>query len=383
MFSEFTPLIPLDRLCLEIPASTRPLPSFSTPGGRWRAYLNQRSLETLLPWLSEEQGLNARVWPCVPALPSFWEVVDATAIDCGNTRFVLVPTDAIDPTVWRIPQEWVDIPSWSADYYLALQVNPRAGWLAIQGYLTHRQLKAKNVYDADDRTYCLDEADLIQDLNVLWIAHQLGVSESLRAEIAPIPALPLIQAQSLLERLGDATIGFPRLAVPFHQWAGLLEHGGWRQQLYEQRQGLTNQWSIPQWLQTGIPSLAAQLGWGVAPLRWSSPGTRSQGRDGIVAVSRQFAIADHAYELRLLSRGNPEDHIWRFELRSLTTDGRIPRGFKLRLLTEDLQPFPNNEETATAPTAQLFIDVMLEPGEGLVWETDPMPDHYDREILRF
>ncbi|MEH2053558.1 MAG: DUF1822 family protein [Nostoc sp.] len=71
------------------------------------------------------------------------------------------------------------------------------------------------------------------------------------------------------------------------------------------------------------------------------------------------------------------------ELRNTNPDAMIPAGFKLRLLTEDLQPFVNNEDTATEAIPQLYIDVELEPGEGLVWEVEPTPDEYDREILRF
>jgi hypothetical protein len=33
--------------------------------------------------------------------------------------------------------------------------------------------------------------------------------------------------------------------------------------------------------------------------------------------------------------------------------------------------------------AALFIDVVVEPGEGLVWEVEPQPEDWDREILRF
>lgn len=61
----------------------------------------------------------------------------------------------------------------------------------------------------------------------------------------------------------------------------------------------------------------------------------------------------------------------------------IPGGFKLRLLTEDLQPFPNNEDVATTAVELLFVDVALQPGEGIVWEIEPLPENYDREILRF
>jgi Protein of unknown function (DUF1822) len=74
--------------------------------------------------------------------------------------------------------------------------------------------------------------------------------------------------------------------------------------------------------------------------------------------------------------------VWRFELRSLSGDP-IPAGITLRLLTEDLQPFDNNQNTATEPVEFLYVDVMLEPGEGLVWEIEPTTEEYDREILQF
>jgi len=39
----------------------------------------------------------------------------------------------------------------------------------IWGYTTHLQLKSDGHYDHGDRTYCLDEDDLIDDLNILWL----------------------------------------------------------------------------------------------------------------------------------------------------------------------------------------------------------------------
>jgi hypothetical protein len=55
----------------------------------------------------------------------------------------------------------------------------------------------------------------------------------------------------------------------------------------------------------------------------------------------------------------------------------------LRLLTEDLQVFEGNEDVALTAKEQLYIDVTLAPGEGLVWEIEPFPENYDREILHF
>ena len=98
---------------------------------------------------------------------------------------------------------------------------------------------------------------------------------------------------------------------------------------------------------------------------------------------RQLVIAGQQYELRVIGRGNLQDRTWRFELSNASVGDRVPSGFKLRLLTEDLQAFENNEDVATTAVNHLFVEVALEPGEGLVWEIEPVPENYNREILRF
>jgi hypothetical protein len=81
--------------------------------------------------------------------------------------------------------------------------------------------------------------------------------------------------------------------------------------------------------------------------------------------------------------GDAEANIWRFELRNTALAGAIPGGFKLKLLTEDLQPFENNEDVALEAVDRLYVEVAVAPGEGLVWEVEPSPENCDREILRF
>lgn len=294
-----------EQLTLEISLSsqTLELQGFSTSGARWRGRLNQMCLDAFLLWLREEVE-NARVWTQTAALPSFWEFVNGTAIACEEIRLVLIPTTAIDTDELRVPQEWVDIPDWVADYYIAVQVNPNGGWVTICGYTTHRQLKTKGVYDASDRAYCLDENDLIKDINGLWITRQLCPEEILRESVAPLPTLPLAQAENLLERLGNSEVVFPRLAIPFELWGALLTHGGWRQGLYERRQGLPEQWSIQEWLQAGVSNLAQQLGWGMTRLQLAARGLRSRETDeSSVSLSRQLTLAGQAYELRVFQRG--------------------------------------------------------------------------------
>jgi len=87
--------------------------------------------------------------------------------------------------------------------------------------------------------------------------------------------------------------------------------------------------------------------------------------------------------LRLLPTGTNSDNLWCFELQSREPGARIPDGYKLRLLSEDLQPFPGNEAIASEQLERLYIEVALAPGEGVVWETEPLPMGYECEVLRF
>ncbi|HEY9692509.1 MAG TPA: DUF1822 family protein [Oculatellaceae cyanobacterium] len=358
--------------------------SFSSSFSRWNAYLNQICLKAILPWLREEYLAKATISPAIAALPSFWEVVNGTAIVADNIRFVLIPSESTDCSELRVPQEWLDIPSWTADYYLAVQVNPDEKGVMVWGYATHQQLKTKGTYDSSDRTYYLPSENLTLDLNVLWVARQLGIEETTRVPISPLTTLPLTQAQNLIQRLGNPAITLPRLAVPFELWGALLEHGGTRQQLYEKRLGLPEQKSIINWLRSGVSDIAQQIGWGKIELQPSFAGGRGEElTSSKIILSRQLYIAGQKYELQVFPIGNLEDSIWRFELRNSTIGGLIPGGVKLRLLTEDLQTFEGNEDIALTAQERLYIDVSLALEEGIVWETEPLPENYDREILRF
>ncbi len=382
MFNSPSPsTIDSHQLHLEIPQFQMQEQAYSTPGAYQRAWINQLCLQAFLPWFREEIDPSAKVYPNTAALPSFWELVDGTAITFDTSRLLLIPTLAMDGDELRVPQEWVDIPELVADYYIAVQVNPDDGWIKIFGYTTHKSLKEKGVYDVGDRTYSLEREDLIQDINVLWVTRQINYPEALRTLIAPLASIPQSQASNLLERLGNPDVKFPRLAVPFPLWGSLIAHGGWRNKLYELRQGLPQEWSIRQWLQTGVANLPQQWGWKKKEFVMVSTGMRSG--EAVQGLSRQLIIASDPYELRIFPSGNSENQIVKFELRSATPGSQIPVGFKLRLLTEDLQPFENNEDTAINPVDMLYLEVILEPGEELVWETEPIAEDYEREILRF
>jgi hypothetical protein len=201
---------------------------YSTPRAQWNAYLNQVCLETFLPWLQAEYAPRAQ------SSLQAWELVNGCAISWNDKRLVLIPDQHVDTREFRVPQEWVDIPSWIGDYYLAVQVDPDDLIIRVWGYTTHEHIKAIADYDADDRAYYLDAQALVEDITVLWVVRQLNPDELTRTAVAELAAVPELQAENLLQRL--ATVPQPRFEVPFTVWGALLETRSWRERLHRLRQ---------------------------------------------------------------------------------------------------------------------------------------------------
>ncbi|WP_414585615.1 DUF1822 family protein [Scytonema sp. PCC 10023] len=225
---------------------------YATPSSRWCAYINQICLYAFLDWISTEDFPSASVWYSFPGTPAFWEFVNGTAILLEGRRVVLLPSEAIDDSELEVPQEWVDIPSWAADYYLAVQVKPDGEWVRIWGYTTHTELKSLAHYDSVDRTYCIDARHLTKDLNAFSLSYQFCKGEEMKAGVAPLPQLSTEQAENLVQRLGNASFRFSRLAVPFTTWGALLENEQWRQRLYQKRQQTQSsqvQVNLSRWLE--------------------------------------------------------------------------------------------------------------------------------------
>ncbi|WP_335008765.1 DUF1822 family protein [Nostoc sp.] len=207
------------------------------------AYLNRVCLYTFLDWLNDqvpdEALSNSSIYPNEDSFRSILEVVNGTAIGIGTRRVILIPNENIDSESLRVPQEWIDIPTFVGDYYLAVQIDLEANadecTLTVQGFATHRQVKQLSKYDPRDRTYILPTDQLITSLTVMEVT--LGIQ--MRAEVPELPILSETEAQNLLELLGDSSIYSPRLRVdiPFAQWAALLNNDEWRQQLYQRRIG--------------------------------------------------------------------------------------------------------------------------------------------------
>ena len=343
-------------------------------------------MAAFLPWLQAEEEATAKV-EGQQDLAARWELVNGTAIAIEGAKLVLIPSEAGDLEELRVPQEWVDIPNWTADYYLAVQVNVDEGYVRIWGYTTHQNLKQGD-FNQNDRTYSLTGDRLVGDLNALWVARELCPEEVTQAAVAPIAELASDRADKLVERLGDAAQLLPRLAVPFSNWAALLQNPKLRQRLAAARQGTPATTPILQWLKRGLSELSAESGW--RRIEVSISGARGANQSAATAdaaitstsgLTKHLTIDDRPYELKILPLA--EAGGWRFELLCRTSGCMIPKGFKLRLLTADLQSFEGNESVASQSTDRLTIDLYLDPGESLVWQIEPTPDDYQHEVLQF
>jgi hypothetical protein len=368
----------------------------ANPNSRWQRYLNQVALNTFLAWVKAEEDAVAKAGFDSATHADIWEVVNGSAINLKDSKIVLIPSEAEDKSELRVPAEWVDIPEWIADYYLAVQVNVDAGYLRVWGYTTHQQLKNGSLDHNDkpngmasQRTYTLTDDELITDIEVLWVARELCPDEVTQTAVAPIASISTTQADNLIERLGNQAQLLPRLAVPFATWAALIQNPSWCRRLAQTRRGVAVKTPVLQWLQQGISNLTTDFGWRQIEMTPSVVGARGVATPEITSnnsvpafgLAKQIAIANQAYELKILPL--EEAGAWRFELSCLTPGCMIPVGFKLRLLDEDLQGFAGNEDIAVDPVEQLCLEVDLDEGECLVWQIEPTPDNYQPEVLQF
>jgi hypothetical protein len=366
--------------------------AFQNPIDRWTAYLNQLAVSVVVPLLTEELAEDItpdriRLRLGRQAQASQWSCVTGTMIQVGDATWLVLPTEQLDEESVSVPQEWLEIPAWAVQQVVAVEVNPDDETARIMGYVSASMIKSRGLYQSSDRTYLVDRSDWIEDLATLKTIQSLHPNDDnvIHKVITNLPTLPIEQAQNLINRLGNITQ--PRLEIPFHTWAALIQQDGWRQQFHQLRQTGTQSRSVLQWLQSGLRSgadaFALELGWQSIALQ--SVGARSIETTSQLALVRPVMIQQKPYELRVNPIGNLEvaDLTWRFELQSAEVGGFIPEGVTLRLLTEDCESFDGNEASWTGPIELLFLQVALETGEGLVWEVEVCGEVIDREILWF
>ncbi|HZG39472.1 MAG TPA: DUF1822 family protein [Nodosilinea sp.] len=318
----------------------------SQPGLRLQVYLNQVGVDTLVPWLQstflntgiavESRSLNPQLWTWVSGFALELERVGQPPV-----RLVCLPNETLDRSEFRVPQEWVDLPHWAGDYYLAMEVDPDQQTLELWGYATHAQLKTQGFYDGCDRTYSLDSADIFPDLGALGVMVQVG-TEPTRSAIAPLPQLSSERCTALLNHLRQPDLLIPRLQIPFAEWGALLEQADAFTQLYSPPNPSIR---LPIHPSTPITRLSqwfdnvVDAGWQtLEDLFGAGPDLALGLRGDASEVERRRAKAIHP--------GNGQPPMWLFVRLEAETEGRY--GIRIRLL-------PMATDTALPPTTRLTL----------------------------
>lgn len=201
---------------------------------RQNAYLNCLCLNIFLKYLKEE--LNIEISSQANTIFSFWQLVNGTAVDLEKTRIILIPNENLSSEL-RVPGEWLDLADWVGNYYLLAELNLEQNWLQISGYATYQQMREDSSYDSVDETYSLEVAELIEDLNIMWVAREIVTCK--RPQLENNPSVTSKEAETLLESFSQSLTCLPRLELPFAKWRALLAREKWRQLLLQKLQEKT------------------------------------------------------------------------------------------------------------------------------------------------
>jgi Protein of unknown function (DUF1822) len=228
------------------------------------AELNQICLQKTQAWLTEI-GIESTPTFSPAQMDSIWDVVNGCALTVGNRRLILIPSDKLDREELSVPQEWVDIPTWMGDYYVAVQIDLDDLTMNIWGYTSHRTLRETGTFDRIDRTYSISSDCLIGDLDILWMAQLLDLQEI--TTVPPIPSLNSDRSTSAIDRLSQPSPYSPRLDLDFNTWAAILSNNDLREHLHQRRLQVatlqtvnTPRLSLTDWLRSEF-SQALEQGW--------------------------------------------------------------------------------------------------------------------------
>lgn len=143
-------------------------------------------------------------------------------------------------------------------------------------------------------------------------------------------------------------------------------------------------WNFSLWRTQGVPKAAEIVG-GWKSTGLSAPsGTQSETEGKFAPPQTELTIAGNKFILNITTLDEDPTDIWyRYELTSATKGQKIPAGFKLRLLNHKGEEFENNTNVAKEATEALIVDVQPDLGEGIIWQTEPLPENYKAQPLWF
>jgi Protein of unknown function (DUF1822) len=196
-----------------------------------RADLDRLCVSPIKEWLDRMSDLQVTdIFPGKLAgtdeLEFISRLVSGFNLQIGQTKLVFIPSDAIDLAEFAVPQEWVDLPNWAANYYLPVRVDLRHSCLQLWGFISHQDLKLRAQFDRVFRNYHIAAEDTTEELDLLIAACQLqaeGAVSSTQVRVAPLAELSTAELNRSLQQLRSPHLnGSPRLDSDFSHWSNIL-----------------------------------------------------------------------------------------------------------------------------------------------------------------
>jgi hypothetical protein len=201
-----------------------------------RADLDRLCVIPIKAWLDRTMDLKVMdIFPCKLAgrneIEFISQLVAGFNIQIGKTKLVFIPSDAIDIAEFAVPQEWVDLPNWAADYYIPVRADLTHSCLQLWGFVSHRDLKLRAQFDRVFRNYHVAAEDTTEELDLLIAACQLqadGVESSTQVRIAPLAELTAAELDRSLQQLRSPQLRLsPRLSLDFSHWSNILNNANY------------------------------------------------------------------------------------------------------------------------------------------------------------
>jgi Protein of unknown function (DUF1822) len=189
--------------------------------------LNRYAIEKIRNYLIDLGLVVKSIFPTEESyLPLISQAVDGFCLLIAGVRVAFIPSNSIDLASFEIHQEWIDLSNWAADYYVPFQIDLESHYLHLWGFISHQSIRKKAYLDRILRSYEIDSADAIADLDSLWLSCELVNGGSLASERGEIPSLAPLSATSAaaaIDRLKQhRSIFSPRLLLSFEEWGAIL-----------------------------------------------------------------------------------------------------------------------------------------------------------------
>jgi hypothetical protein len=192
------------------------------------AELNQFCIQETSKYLAESLELDVQATFPSQELKfmSIAKLVNGFVLSVSNIKIAFIPSQDFDLMGFEVQREWVELSNWVADYYVPIQVDREHNYLHLWGFISHQYLLQRATFDRTLNLYEIEGADLIDNLDALWIACDLVGNGALAPERGKIPisnSLSHSEATIFINRLRVHQSMFsPRLLLPFEQWGKII-----------------------------------------------------------------------------------------------------------------------------------------------------------------